>query len=83
MRQAEAVDGQVGCGVIAENHHEVEGVAEGEGKRRGELAEHARACHLIVVRQDHLLSQRGLSGANLLRGVQQDAHFNDRRSLDR
>ena len=39
--EAEAIDGEVGCGVVAEDDHQGECVTESEWKRRGEFAENA------------------------------------------
>ena len=80
--ESEAVDGHVGGGVVAEDDHEGEGVAEGEGDGRSEFAEDAGALDLIGFGEDEALGEGGAASADLLGGVEQDAHLDDRGGLD-
>ena len=52
VREAEPVDGHVGGGVVAENHHQPEGVAQGEREGRRQLAEDAGALDLVRLREN-------------------------------
>ena len=81
MGQSEAVNGHVGGGVVAEDHHEGEGVAEGEREGRGEQAEDAGALDLILAGEGQTLVERGAAGADLPGGVEQDAELDDRSGL--
>ena len=82
MGEAEAVDGHVGGGVVAEDDHEGEGVAEGEGERSGELGQDAGAFDLVVVIEDQLFGKGRLAGADLFGGVEQDAELDGGGGLD-
>ena len=52
VREAEAVNGHVGGGVVAEDDHEGEDIAEGESDGRRENAEDAGAFNLIRLCED-------------------------------
>ncbi len=80
--EAKAVDRQVGRGVVAENDHQRKSVPQGERERRIKLAKYARPSHLIGLHEDQLFVQRGLAVADLLRGVEQNAHLDDGGGLD-
>ena len=82
MREAEAVDGHVGGGVVAEHDHQREGVAESECDGRGQFAEHAGAFDLVGLGEHDAFVESGVAGADLLGGVEQNAHLDDGGGLD-
>ena len=83
MRQAEPIDCQVGGGVVADDHHEGERVAQGERERRRELGKDAGAFDLVLMIEDEFLGERGVTGADLFGRIQQNAELDGGSGLHR
>ena len=81
MSQPQAVDCHIGCGVVALDDHQSQGVAQCKRQRRCELAQHPRPSRLILLGQHKFVCQSSLSRANLLGGIQQNAQLDNRGSL--
>ena len=59
----------------------VSDVAECECEGRGEFAEHAGAFDLVGLGESDAFVESGVAGADLLGGVEQDSHLDDRGGL--